>query len=343
MNLPEYLLTKGDGSKIYAADKAYRPNSAGFKAVGEDEYSTRFPNSPVDLSKFKVYRFEFANTKRDRHRDEFTMAVLQKFEGQAKKGEVIGLFDHDSAKPIGRVLGAYMDGESLMGYMAVHKAMKLPGQPEVTITEAIDSGILKDVSVGFGGVKYVAAETTEGYTSAWRIEDDTNSPTGAELREVSIVSKGAQIGATLKSADGGNKEKEKTVNMNPYNHTYTFGEKSVTVTGKVDGDSIKVSGIDELVKAANDANTEAANYKAEITALKAAETEARKPFEADILNLQKQAGVLESDQYNDQKLKAMPFDKLVKTAREIVQKADEKTATKTATTPVDEYIYKEKP
>lgn len=341
--LPEYLKSDAKSGAMFAVDKACRPNGAGFKAMTSEEIARELPGAKVDLAKFRVYKAEFANTLIDRHRDKFNIAVLQKFADRANTGKVKLLFNHDSNKPIGKVLGASVQGQSLVGYIAVHTKFTMPGQA-VTVAEAMDDEIIEDVSVGFGGVKYVALEMSEsGMPNAWAIEDDTASPTGAELRELSIVVQGAQIGAGIVKSIDGNKEKEKSTTMS-YNHTFTVGQKSITVTGKMEDGTVKVDGLQDLIKAANDASAEAEKergektaLKTELDALKASNTEARKPFEADILNLQKAAGIPESALYTDESLKAMPFDKLVSLSREIREKADqsagEKGATATVNTP----------
>lgn len=327
--LPDYLKANSeDGVSAYLCDSAFRPNGAGFKAVGKEEMERE--GIAVDSNKFKVYLVEMANTIIDRHRDQFSPQVLQKFADRANTGSVKLLFNHDYNRPIGRIVKAWLQIKDtvtrLFGYIAVHKSVKLPDQ-DLTVSEAMDDGIVEDVSVGFGGVKYVAMEMDETQMPhAWRVEDDTTSPTGAELRELSVLVQGAQIGAGVVKSIKGNQEKEKTnKNMNPYTHTITVGEKSVTVTARADGESIKVEGLEDLIKTATDASAEAAKLKTELDALKADTEKAREPFVADILNFQKAAGVPDAAQYNDEKLKGMTFGEISKLSREIVAKADEKS------------------
>ena len=192
----------------------------------------------VNFSKGRVFLCELCNTDLDRHRDKFTVPVLEKFANDTKSGNGrVLLFDHDRSNPIGRVFGGYLMGEKLMGYAYIHNAMALPKQPGVKIADAVEDRILTDVSVGFMGHIRSAKQDVNGSTLEWEWWMPADGENVTELNELSVVSIGAQPLAGFKSLDGPDqKANSKTVNMS--------ATKSLNIGGK------EISGLDLLVRAA---------------------------------------------------------------------------------------------
>jgi len=268
----------------------------------------------VNFSKGRVFLCELCNTDLDRHRDKFTVPVLEKFAADTKSGNGrVLLFDHDRSNPIGRVFGGYLMGEKLMGYAYIHNAMALPKQPGVKIADAVEDRILTDVSVGFMGHIRSAKQDVNGSTLEWEWWMPADGENVTELNELSVVSIGAQPLAGFKSLDGPDqKANSKTVNMSASKSIHVGG-KEFDITAKQDGDSIKIdaTAVNEAVKALEAAKADVdAKLKTatdEIAALKAANDKIREPFETDVLNSQKDMG---KAALTIEQIKALPFDQL---------------------------------
>jgi len=254
---------------------------------------------------FAVYLAALANTKLDRHNEVFTVPVLKAFAEQINSDGITLNFNHDRAFPAGKVKGVAtvekeQDGTyTLYAYVYVDKEIKMIGQ-EVTYAKAIERGYLKDVSVEVrGSVQWVDAGENGGFYQ-WYI--DANRPQATEISGLALVQKGAQRGAALsvKSIDGEpitKKEENSTKIVDMFKDKYFIGDKEYSVIAKQEGTEIKAEGIDALVadfkasiKTAAEAVTAKDKAEAENVTLKAELDEARKGFEADLVNYTKLNG-----------------------------------------------------
>jgi len=274
------------------------------------------PTHGVDIEGGSIFPADFCDTEPDYHDDFFDVAVLSIFARDVMAGKVIGLWMHDYENPIGYVLTAKVEptatGHKLTGLIWINDAMKLPKQPEVSISGEVAKGRIKCLSVGFSGHLRRMTEGPEGSRQLWQWYVPTDQPDRTALREISVVPKGAQPVAMFKSHGPEQKDKSKIVNMTASKSIHVGG-KEFDITAKQDGDSIKIdaTAVNEAVKALEAAKADVdAKLKTatdEIAALKAANDKIREPFETDVLNAQKDLG---KAALTIEQIKALPFDQL---------------------------------
>lgn len=281
------------------------------------------PTAPawVDFAKGKVWEVEMANTEIDRHRDRFTIEVLQKFadDVNSKPRKVKALWQHNQGLSIGYVFGAYLDNTKLKGFLYVSNKYKIPSQ-DVRIVDSIEDGETDSVSVGFAGKIRAIKTDSEGYTEIWewyRPMDGKDDPT--ELRELSVVTIPAQPNAGIKALDAPQDQKHKSnLNMST-TKSIQVGGKDVEILAKMDGDKITIdtAQFSEAVKALESEKSDlAAKLTAAQTELaaKAAEVQKmREPLETTVLNHQKTKGAAA---LNEDQVKALPFEQLSAMAHE---------------------------
>lgn len=228
----------------------------------------------------KLWLVEAANTLKDRVRDVFDIPVLEKYAADSKTGKA-NLYQHDKENIVGRVLTGWTeklpDRTRLMQILWVSDKAVMPKQEKITLNEAIENGFLVDVSVGFNGcLKAVYKDEMQSEIDHWLWYLDAES---TELLETSWVSAGCQrMAGAIKSVGATNPERENQVTMNHFQDKFLVGGELHAVKTVEAGGSVKVEGLDELVKKANEAIT--AKAAAE-TAKTTAET-AQKAVEAEI-------------------------------------------------------------
>lgn len=172
------------------------------KAVDGQELSVLQELTDLDLSKGSVFRFAAANNRIDRTNEKFSLEVLSKFAADINGEGRSLLFSHDNSKIIGRVFAAKVetdkDGNSeLIEWAFILKGTKMPGQ-DIEISEAIESGLLDFVSVGFSAFRRKVEESDRVYIEYFMDADRGDHKEFTEQTELSIVYLGAQRGARKK-------------------------------------------------------------------------------------------------------------------------------------------------
>jgi hypothetical protein len=328
------------GSKVEVGSARFSFQMASDKAMTADQITAMglkdVPNGG------KVWSVKMCNTKLDRHNEAFTKPVLDVYAKQINaEGVTYNLF-HDRAIPIGKVLKSAtvtmeLDGSStLEGFVWINDKAVVPSQPDITVSEAIETGMLKDVSVEVSGtVRYV--ENPTGGQAVWEYYIDTERPQATEISGLALVQKGAQIGASLvtKSIGEPPKRVSKTENMQ-FDKEYEAGGKSHRIyTEKAADGTITLNGVIEAIEAHKaaeiakaDATTAKATAEAEVVTLKFQLAEARKSHEADLVNY---SGLNKDTVPTADAIKAMDFVTL-KTAADAAKAKHDSTASKEVTT-----------
>lgn len=281
----------------------------------------------------KVWPVDMANTMEDRHRERFSKPYLDKITKQINgASETFNLF-HEKMIPVGKVLPKAAlvmsetgNGYTMKGYVWINNKSKIPSQPDITVNEAIETGMLKDVSVEVSGtVKWVE----DGGKSVLEWYVDPERPDSAEMTGMALVQKGAQRGASvsMKSLDGGGTLPIKNaINTTMYRDKFFVGEKEYVVSAKQEGTEVKAEGVDALVndfKASVKSEKEAVTAKekavADLAAEKASIEPVRKSLIADCENFGKAIG----ETHKAEDLEKLSFKDLFAKREEILKKHDE--------------------
>lgn len=235
----------------------------------------------VDLTKGVLRKAVIANTKLDRARDVFTIASLEHFAKQLQAGKVPLQLFHNSYLPVGTWVDgevkATADGYELEAVMFIHSGMTLPNQ-SVTVVDAVDSGVLKHVSVGFSGMKYSYIEKEDG-GSYWEINPNPGHPDGGLLAETSLVPMGAQRGAEVKDAN----QKPKRA-LNNMETTFVFGDQTFVIKGSATETGVEVKGLQEFASGFTKALADTVQAKTETAKLQADINAVREKCIADVVN-----------------------------------------------------------
>ncbi len=301
------------------------------KAMTEDEVSlikNKLPDG-YDPKRHSIYKIGAANTKLDRDNDQFTPGYLQAMAKAVNDHGAALLFNHNNDYLIGKVFyatTAQMEGADVMHTELIEYAMigpdaTLPGQPSNTILKNVEDGTLTDASVRFGRWKSEIKEVGGNYI---RIID---VPEQGEMvhPETSLVFFPAQIGAGLKlfSTNGQHEpfdfksfnptiiHPKKSFTMAEVTNEVKFGEKTLKVTAKLDGDKGEISGLPELQKEYDSALSRATTAEKELT-------DAKQPYVNSVQNLEGEKGLKKSAPRKEDELKGKTLTELMGLEKDLI-------------------------
>ncbi len=305
----------------------------------------------------KMYPVEMANTLTDRHRERFTVEVLQKYAADINNTGASMNFGHDSRNIIGSVLkgSASIENGILKGVVFIDDLAVMPNQTGMSVNHAIKAGSVKDVSVEVSGTLRGTERDGEGYPQVWEYYIDPERPGRTEFHGLALVMRGAQIGAALSvKSMGGKAAPVNNPNPNPkkMKHVFIVDGKKQMLTGKIengdvvlDADSEKAfeAAISELENRAATAVTEKAAIESKLSGLETQVAALRAPYEADIANFQKALETPAAEALTADAVKALGTAELVAKANALRARVDEgsKSQDKKTDAP-SEYVWKSK-
>jgi len=298
------------------------------KAMTDEEITMRGLAKPSVAG--KMYPVEMANTITDRHRERFTVEVLQKYAADINANGASMNFGHSSMILIGSVLkgSASVENGILKGVVFIDDLATMPNQPGMTVNHAIKAGTVSDVSVEVSGTLRVAERDTEGYAEVWEYYIDPERPGRTEFHGLALVMRGAQIGAALSVKSMGGKAAPVN-NPNPKKMKEVFfvnGKKHVLTGAAKDGEfAFDAESLKGLETAITDLEKVAADAVAEVSRLKGLETEnaaLRAPYEADIANFQKALETPSAEALTADAIKALGTAELVAKANALRTQVD---------------------
>jgi len=284
------------------------------KAVSGAELETLKGLAPdLNFDGGKVFKFVAANTRKDRDNERFSPDVLKKFADDVNSGGRAFQWMHDKTKIVGTVFYADFAGTELTQYALIPSAIKMPDQPDYALTQAIEDGMIKYVSVGFRGFRQmVESKDANGNAVAeWVWFIDPARPETKEFTEqteLSLVNLGAQYGAQRKGIDSIEFIDDKVKNMSKH-VKLSIGGKEYAVTAELKGEELAI-GVAEVEAAVKGLEAELASAKTATEDLQKEVEAFKAPLIADIVNGQKE--VAEALRNTEDELKAMPVDRLVK-------------------------------
>lgn len=290
---------------------------SGTKALSDEEVNAlRSEASAMGLSLDggKVFRFSVANTRIDRDRERFTKELLDKFANDINSGGRQFLFAHRTDQWLGfvfkaqvRPVGNGSNDFELMEWVFIQDGVTLPNQPNVKMSDAIEQGVAKYVSIRFRA----KAQRNEDLEIWEWVYDAESQPmaTLTEQTELSAVFLGAQYDAQRK--DASTIEFVKTEKKNTFTNmkkeiTILVAGKEMIITVEAGEKEITVSGlaeVNEAIKGLDD------NLK-----------EARADFENDILNIEKEIEESEGARMTKEQVEKMPFAQLKSKAESLRKK-----------------------
>ena len=286
----------------------------------------------------KWYVVKMAGSEVDRHRERFTLDVLQKYAEDINRNGSTFNFGHTSDNLIGKVTKASVMGGDLVGYVWVDDLAVMPNQPKMSVNHAIEVGIIKEVSVEVSGLLRSAAKNEDGFATEWEYFFDPSRPESTEFHGLALVKRGAQRGAALsvKALESApNHEQVISQIFNMKEVIFIDGVKHF-LTAKVEGSEIvanseQVQAIESAVKALETKAGKVTELEGEISA-KSAEIEAlRAPFEADIINGEKALELPEPDRMTIEAVKGLTTTELLSKAKAVTDKVAVKSVVEPVT------------
>ncbi len=295
------------------------------KSIGNDELDMWGAKPDFDTTGGRIFECTLCGTEKDRHDDRFTVPVLEKFAKDVNGQGVPLYYNHSSDLFIGRAFAAKvvpMGMEShLVGLIWVNDAANIPAQQGIKIANEIEAKRLKDVSVGFRGQIRAGKRNQMGDVTEWEwyVSEDAGEY-ATELRELSVVPKGAQPAARFKSLDKPTEKESQNWNMS-HTKSIKIGGKDVEIKAVQNGDSISIdtAALENEIKAIEaERDTKAAAEKTasdQVTALKAEIAKYREPLENAVLNHEERT-VKGAAKLTEAQVKAMPIEQLIAKAAE---------------------------
>lgn len=306
------------GQGKYIVKKLKTDSANVLKRADIEQLGVKVPDEFTDED-FNFFILSQANTKLDRQGDKLTRKFLQRLADNTngQKETLHLLFNHNRDSMLGsifhedvkRMSGGDEDYE-LIGYSAVNKKVTMPGQPQMSIPDAIKSKMLTNVSIGFNAIGKIKEVGSKMYQEFDWDENDSFMP---EHFETSLVYFPAQYGATVKSYGGDS-------------HTYNFKDFSfskitkkqflISMEIKVNGKSVAVTpeiqeadgkttatikGLDAVQTEITALETKAAKFDV----LEKAFTELTKESVTDIQNIEGEKGLNKSLKHTEAELTAM--------------------------------------
>jgi len=301
------------------------------KALTAEEVAAMGLQAPTVAG--KMYPVEMANTITDRHRERFTVEVLQKYAADINNTGASMNFGHDSLNIIGSVLkgSASIENGILKGVVFIDDLAVMPNQFGMSVNHAIKAGSIKDVSVEVSGMLRGTERDSEGYPQVWEYYIDPERPGRTEFHGLALVMRGAQIGAALSvKSMGGKAAPVNNPNPNPKKMKEVFfvnGKKHVLTGAAKDGEfAFDAESLKGLETAITDLEKVAADAVAEVSRLKGLETEnaaLRAPYEADIANFQKALETPVAEALTADAIKALGTAELIAKANALRARVDE--------------------
>lgn len=315
--VPHYLGKEVIGdSTAFEVGRAQIDRAAVFvnKALTDDEVVlAMLPETEIAG---KWYSVKMAGSDIDRHRERFSVAVLEKYARDINAQGSTFNFGHSSDNLIGKVSKAEVVDGNLNGYVWVDELAVMPNQPKMSVNHAIAAGIIKEVSVEVSGQLRAIKKNEEGWATEWEFFFDETNPNATEFHGLALVKRGAQRGAALsvKALDGQTNPDQQTSNSITINMKEVLLIDGVKyyISAKVEGSEIVAEGLNEIDTAVKDLEGKAAksvNLEADILSLKAEIEALRAPFVADIINGQKSLEVAEP--LTEEAIKAFSHDTLI--------------------------------
>jgi len=205
--VPEYL--KGHVIENITSYEVQSAPVGGFviscKALTDQEIEMR--GLPKPKKPGKMYPGKLANVVTDRHRESFSLPVLQKYASDINRKRSSLNFGHNSNNLIGSVVkgSASVQDGVLMAVVFVDDLAVMPNQPNMTVNHAIEAETVEDLSVEVSGSLRVSKKDSDGYSMEWEYFIDPEHPERTEFQALALVMRGAQIDAALSVKSMGGK------------------------------------------------------------------------------------------------------------------------------------------
>jgi hypothetical protein len=315
-----------NGTGKYIVKKLKAESANILKRADIEALGVQIPEVFTD-EEFNFFIMSQANTLLDRQGDKLTRKFLQRLADNtnSQKETVPILFNHNKDMMIGnlfhedvkRMNNSGDESYELVGYMAVNKKVTMPGQPNLSIADAIKSKMLTNVSIGFVGIGKIKEAGSKVYQEFDYDENDSFMP---EHFETSLVYFPAQYGATVKSYAG----KEHTFNFKDFSFSkitkkqfqismdITVNGKSIPVTPEIqesDGKTTAtIKGLDAVQSEIKSLEAKASKYEA----LEKAFKELNQETINDIQNMEGEKGLKKSFTHSEAELASMAMYEPVK-------------------------------
>ncbi len=282
----------------------------------------------------KWYVVKMAGSEVDRHRERFTLEVLQKYAEDINRNGSTFNFGHTSDNLIGKVTKASVMGGDLVGYVWVDDLAVMPNQHKMSVNHAIEVGIIKEVSVEVSGLLRSSAKNEDGFATEWEYFFDPSRPEATEFHGLALVKRGAQRGAALsvKALDGKTEPtpQQASKTIRDMKEVFIVNGQKHALTAKAEGNEIvfdaeSVKALEVAIAAVEKEAVKTTELTNQLSA-KSAEIEAlRAPFEADIINGEKALELPETDRMTIEAVKGLTTTELISKAKAVTDKVASKS------------------